>query len=184
LLSGDLDMTKDLYKMHEKTLFPGDETSHSFANNKYRRHMLSFPMYPFRTLCPRDAYNMNILKGGNSEFDQTSPLLPANTQLNIKFTRRPAAHLLSYMLPTNLNLNLGASHNALTQTERNNALNFTVTTPVDTQYTITGIAINIQNMYLQVSKIFYIKILKYLKLKIFEIVQYLKLKLKYLKFKY
>jgi hypothetical protein len=88
------------------------------------------------------------------------------------------------MLPTNLNLNLGASHNALTQTERNNALNFTVTTPVDTQYTITGIAINIQNMYLQVSKIFYIKILKYLKLKIFEIVQYLKLKLKYLKFKY
>jgi len=97
---------------------------------------------------------MNILKGGNSEFDQTSPLLPANTQLNIKFTRRPAAHLLSYMLPTNLNLNLGASHNALTQTERNNALNFTVTTPVETQYTITGIAINIQNMYLQVSKIF------------------------------
>ncbi len=93
-------------------------------------------------------------------------------------------HLLSYMLPTNLNLNLGASHNALTQTERNNALNFTVTTPVETQYTITGIAINIQNMYLQVSKIFYIKILKYLKLKIFEIVQYLKLKLKYLKFKY
>jgi len=157
-------MTKDLYKMHEKTLFPGDETSHSFANNKYRRHMLSFPMYPFRTLCPRDAYNMNILKGGNSEFDQTSPLLPANTQLNIKFTRRPAAHLLSYMLPTNLNLNLGASHNALTQTERNNALNFTVTTPVDTQYTITGIAINIQNMYLQVSKIFYIK-----NIKIFEI---------------
>ena len=115
------------------------------------------------------------------------------TQLNIKFTRRPAAHLLSYMLPTNLNLNLGASHNALTQLERNAALNFTVTTPaaggrnaasVDTQYTITGIAINIQNMYLQVSKIFYIKILKYLKLKIFEIVQYLKLKLKYLKFKY
>jgi len=164
LLSGDLDMTKDLYKMHEKTLFPGDETSHSFANNKYRRHMLSFPMYPFRALCPRDAYNMNILKGGNSEFDQTSPLLPANTQLNIKFTRRPAAHLLSYMLPTNLNLNLGASHNALTQTERNNALNFTVTTPVETQYTITGIAINIQNMYLQVSKIFYIK-----NIKIFEI---------------
>ncbi len=132
--------------------------------------MLSFPMYPCRTLCPRDAYNMNILKGGNSEFDQTSPLLPANTQLNIKFTRRPAAHLLSYMLPTNLNLNLGASHNALTQTERNNALNFTTpaeggrnAAAVDTQYTITGIAINIQNMYLQVSKIFYIKI------KIFEI---------------
>jgi hypothetical protein len=165
-------MSKELFNMHEKTLFPGDETetSHVFNNNKYRRHLLSFPMYPFRTLCPRDAYNMNILKGGNSEFDQTSPLLPANTQLNIKFTRRPAAHLLSYMLPTNLNLNLGASHNALTQLERNAALNFTLTTPatgrnaapVDTQYTITGIAINIQNMYLQVSKILNnIKILKY-----------------------
>jgi hypothetical protein len=153
LLSGDLQMTKDLFNMHEKTLFPGDETSHVFNNDKYRRHLLSFPMYPFRTLCPRDAYNMNILKGGNSEFDQTSPLLPANTQLNIKFTRRPTAHLLSYMLRTNLNLNLGASHNALTQLERNAALNFTLATPADTQCTITGITINIQNMYLQVSKI-------------------------------
>jgi hypothetical protein len=149
--------------MHEKTLFPGDETSHEFNNNKYRRHLLSFPMYPFRTLCPRDAYNMNMLKGGNSEFDQTSPLLPANTQLNIKFTRRPAANLLNYMLPTNLNLNLGASHNALTQVERTGALNFMLTTPaagrnaapVVTQYTITGIAINIQNMYLQVSELKY-----------------------------
>jgi hypothetical protein len=148
---------KTLANMHENTLFPGSATAHTLDENKYRRHLLSFPMYPFRTLSPRDAH---ILLGSNSsEFDQTSPLFPANTQLNIKFTRRPAANLLNYMLPTNLNLDLGAANNSLDQDQRNNALTFSLTTPaaveddppVVTQYTITGIAINIQNMYLQVS---------------------------------
>ena len=157
LLSGDLLVPDTLANMHKNTLFPGDATAHQFNNNKYRRHMLSFPMYPFRTLCPRDAHNM--LRGGNNvEFDQTSPLFPANTQLNIKFTRRAAANLLNYMLPTNLNLDLGAANNSLTQGQRDGALNFSVIAPavgnaepVVTQYIITGIAINLQNMYLQVS---------------------------------
>jgi len=141
--------------MHEKTLFPGSATAHEYVNTKYRRHLLSFPMYPFRTLCPRDAHYM---LGDNSDFDQTSPLFPANTQLNIKFTRRPVANLLNYMLPTNLNLDRGAASESLTVDERAAALNFTVTAPavgnaapVVTQYSITGIAINVQNMYLQVS---------------------------------
>jgi hypothetical protein len=156
LLSGDLLVPKTLASMHKNTLFPGDATAHQFNNNKYRRHLLSFPMYPFRTLCPRDAHNM--LRGGNIEFDQTSPLFPANTQLNIKFTRRPVANLLNYMLPTNLNLDLGAANNSLTQDQRDAALNFSVIAPavanaqpVVTQYVITGIAINLQNIYLQVS---------------------------------
>ena len=141
--------------MHEKTLFPGSATAHQYVNTKYRRHLLSFPMYPFRTLCPRDAHYM---LGDNSDFDQTSPLFPANTQLNIKFTRRPVANLLNYMLPTNLNLDRGAASESLTVDQRAAALNFTVTAPavgnaapVVTQYSITGIAINVQNMYLQVS---------------------------------
>jgi hypothetical protein len=146
---------KTLANMHEKTLFPGSATAHEYVNTKYRRHLLSFPMYPFRTLCPRDAHYM---LGDNSDFDQTSPLFPANTQLNIKFTRRPVANLLNYMLPTNLNLDRGAASESLTVDERAAALNFTVTAPavgnaapVVTQYSITGIAINVQNMYLQVS---------------------------------
>ena len=141
--------------MHEKTLFPGSATAHAYVNTKYRRHLLSFPMYPFQTLCPRDAHYM---LGDNSDLDQTSPLFPANTQLNIKFTRRPVANLLNYMLPTNLNLDRGAASESLTVDERAAALNFTVTAPavgdaepVVTQYSITGIAINVQNMYLQVS---------------------------------
>jgi hypothetical protein len=97
---------KTLANMHEKTLFPGSATAHEYVNTKYRRHLLSFPMYPFRTLCPRDAHYM---LGDNSDLDQTSPLFPANTQLNIKFMRRPVASMLNYMLPTNLNLNLGAA---------------------------------------------------------------------------
>ncbi len=144
---------KTLANMHEKTLFPGSATAHEYVNTRYRRHLLSFPMYPFRTLCPRDAQYM---LGDNSDFDQTSPLFPANTQLNIKFTRRPVASLLNYMLPTNLNLNRGAASNSLTQDERNNALDFTVSTVnadggvVNTEYRITGITINVQDMYLQV----------------------------------
>jgi hypothetical protein len=146
---------KTLANMHEKTLFPGSATAHEYVNTKYRRHLLSFLMYPFRTLCPRDAHYM---LGDNSDFDQTSPLFPANTQLNIKFTRRPVANLLNYMLPTNLNLDRGAASESLTVDQRAAALNFTVTAPavgnaapVVTQYSITGIAINVQNMYLQVS---------------------------------
>ena len=60
------------------------------------------------------------------------------------------------MLPTNLNLNRGAASNSLTQDERNNALDFTVSTVnadggvVNTEYRITGITINVQDMYLQV----------------------------------
>ena len=140
--------------MHENTLFPGSATAHTYDANTYRRHLLSFPMYPFRTLCPRDAQS---LLGDNSEFDQTSPIFPGNTQLNIKFTRRPAANLLNYMLPTNLNLDLGASHNQLTVDQRNGALNFTVSTigaanaVLLTQHSITNITINIRDMYLQVS---------------------------------
>jgi hypothetical protein len=153
LLSGDLLVSKKLANMHAETLFPGSATEdHTFAENKYRRHLLSFPMYPFRTLCPRDAQRLM----GNSDFDQTSPIFPANTQLNIKFSRRPVANLLNYMLPTNLNLNRGAASNSLTQDERNNALDFTVSTVnadggvVNTEYRITGITINVQDMYLQV----------------------------------
>jgi hypothetical protein len=146
---------KTLANMHENTLFPGDATAHQYVNTKYRRHLLSFPMYPFRTLCPRDAHYM---LGDNGDFDQTSPLFPANTQLNLKFTRRPAANLLNYMLPTNLNLDLGAVSETLTVGQRADALNFSVinppvgdAAPVVTQYNITGIVINVQNMYLQVS---------------------------------
>jgi hypothetical protein len=62
LLSGDLLVPKTLANMHENTLFPGSADAYVFNNNKYRRHLLQFPMYPFRTLCPRDAHHM--LGGG------------------------------------------------------------------------------------------------------------------------
>ena len=159
LLSGDLMVPKTLSQMHAKTLFPGDNTAHQYVATTYRRHLLSFPMYPFRTLCPRDAHHMLLGSSGssNNKFDLNAPIFPANTQINIKFTRRPVAELLSYVLPTNLNLDLGASSNVLTEDQRAGALNFSVTAApvgnaaaVVTQYTITGIAVNIQDMYLQV----------------------------------
>jgi hypothetical protein len=147
---------KTLANRHENTLFPGSADAHVYDNTKYRCHLLQFPMYPFRTLCP--GMLITCWGGGNNEFDQTSSLFLANTQLNIIFTRRPATNLLNYMLPTNLNLDLGAADNSLTQDQRNTALNFSVTAPpvsdattVVTQYTITGIVINLQNMCLQVS---------------------------------
>jgi hypothetical protein len=154
LLSGDMLVPKTLANMHETTLFPGSATAHTYNANTFRRHRLSFPQYPFRTLCPRDAQRLL----GRHEFDQTSPMFPAHTQINFKFKRRAVATLLNYMLPTNLNLDLGASNAELNVGQRETALNFTVMRPpvgnaaaVNDQYAINGVEVVIQDMYLQVS---------------------------------
>lgn len=154
LLSGDMLVPKTLANMHETTLFPGSATAHVYNANTFRRHRLSFPQYPFRTLCPRDAQRLL----GRHEFDQTSPMFPAHTQINFKFKRRAVATLLNYMLPTNLNLDLGASNAELNVGQRETALNFTVMRPpvgnaaaVNDQYAINGVEVVIQDMYLQVS---------------------------------
>jgi len=64
-----------------------------------KRHYMQFPFYPFRTLNTRDLASL----GPVNEFDTSSPIFPAHTQLNIVFKRRATESLLSYMLPYNLN---------------------------------------------------------------------------------
>jgi hypothetical protein len=159
LLSGELKNRTTLQKMHEKTLFPaGGEAPHTYNPTTYRRHQLSFPMYPFRTLCPRDAQEMLGNSSRINEFDQTSPMFPANTKINIKFTRRANDTLINYMLPTNLNLETGPASNSNTAVLRTAATAFTTSVRgadpagniVNTVHAINSVTVNIQAMYLQV----------------------------------
>lgn len=157
LLSGQLKNGTALQKMHEKTLFPaGGDNPHAYEATTYRRHQLSFPMYPFRTLCPRDAQEMLGNSSRINEFDQTSPMFPANTQINIKFTRRANDTLINYMLPTNLSLERGPASNSNTPVQRTAATTFTTSARgendaiVLTAHAINSVTVNIQAMYLQV----------------------------------
>lgn len=150
---------KTLANMHQNTLFPGSPANaHVYADTTFRRHYLSFPQYPFRTLCPREAHR--LLGAKYREFDATSPIFPAHTLLNIKFKRRAVAKLINYMLPTNLNFNLGSRFAILDEQQRNNGLEFTVrgvgpapaNAPTTTNYRITDVKVVINDMYLQVGR--------------------------------
>jgi hypothetical protein len=142
----------------QKELFPGSKTDPTSWTTlaQYKRYYLAFPFYPFRTLCPRDLASF-----GDNEFERASPVFPANTQINIGFQRRPNANIINYMLPCNLNTERGSVSDSLTADERRNALSFTVRTinaagaVENTNYEILSMEINIQDMYLQVSEIFY-----------------------------
>jgi hypothetical protein len=159
-LSGDL---KDLTKVAERTqthLFPGVMNDRPWEDvQQFKRYQLSFPFYPFRTLCPRELANLKITQ--KHEFDSSSPIIPANTQINIVFNRRNQEKLINYILPFNLNMALGTSNIQLTDDERQQALTFSVLTPpaagaaagaVATRqnYVISQVAIVIKDMYLQV----------------------------------
>jgi hypothetical protein len=155
LLSGDLapiNLTS-IPETKQKIYFPEVEKDKLWERPDHvKRYYLNFPFYPFRTLCPRD---MKLSLKSNQEFDPTSPLFPANTQLNIVFTKRKENNFLSYMLPFQLDSTLGSSTNTLTAIERAAATTFRVTTvnPVaSADYQITRVDISIKDMYLQVHK--------------------------------
>jgi hypothetical protein len=121
----------------------------------FKHHYLSFPFYPFRTLAPRDLIGLKLNKTQH-EFDSSSPIIPANTQINCVFTRRNIKKLINYLLPFNLDMELGTSLNQLTAEKRKTALTFTTFTPVAGaqptrhSYVISDVSIVINDMYLQV----------------------------------
>lgn len=137
-----------------------------------KRYYLNFPMYPFRTLCPRD---MTMLHAKPNEFDGSSPLFPAHTQINFLFRKRKSTNFLNFMLPLTLAPQLGSTANVLTQEEKDAACRFTIRTPgvagrpavaaadgvaavaavaaipaTVTRYIINRVTINVNDMYLQV----------------------------------
>jgi hypothetical protein len=164
-LSGDL---KDLTKVAENTqtnLFPGQSKDRPWEDvDRYKRYHLSFPFYPFRTLCPREMNSLKLTQ--KHEFDPSSPIIPANTQVNFVFSRRDTAKLINYMLPFNLNMEMGPFSATLSQDQRKEATTFTVITPpaagaaadaeaTRTSYVISKVEINIKDMYLQVHYLYY-----------------------------
>ena len=120
---------------------------------------MSFPFYPFRTLCPRDLASLKI-NSHQHEFDSSSPVVPANTQINFMFTKRNKDKLLNYLLPYNLNMELGTSANQLSDEDRKLALTFSRLEPAAAgvagagvtrkSYVIKDVEIVINTMYLQV----------------------------------
>lgn len=155
LLSGDLN-TRDFPDLHkkQKSLFPETVVDEPWTHADWvKRFQLKFPFYPFRTLCPRDV-SMTSLK--TNEFDTTSPMFPANTQINFVFQRRKKTNFLHYMLPLQLDPNLGTNKTNLSDDEYRALRTFTVpgatrADPVVT-YNISRVDINVRDMYLQVSK--------------------------------
>jgi len=144
-------------KNHQSRLFPGVAKDSPWENvTTFKRHYLSFPFYPFRTLAPRDLIGLK-LNGNKHEFDSSSPIIPANTQINCVFTRRNIKKLINYLLPFNLDMELGTSVNQLTAEKRKTSLTFTTFTPVAGaqpirhSYVISDVSIVINDMYLQVN---------------------------------
>jgi len=142
---------KKMSSIHDENILVSDkgnaQNGYVYNAASFRRYYASFPCYPFRTLCPRDADQML----GGSVFDQNSPVIPAHTQINAKFTRRPAEQLLNWMLPSNLDYDLGSRARGLDDGQRRSALNFTaLANIVNTQYQITGMEVVIRDLYLQV----------------------------------
>jgi hypothetical protein len=181
ITSGLMLNPKTITKVHT-TLFPlqnDGEEPWLHNENCYKRHFLSFPQFPFRTLHPR---NVNTYFQNDQTFNSSSPIFPANTQINIIYKRRGLKNLLNYLLPTNLNYLYGSQKSTLSVEERQTGLSYTVTqpaaapaapaaganaaaieayeaavavaaaaAPVSTEWEITNVDININDLYLQVN---------------------------------
>jgi len=155
LLSGTLTKVGDVAAKHQTVYFPEDKSTQPWlAVTQVKRYRLSFPFYPFRTLCPRELAMAKMLP---SSFDAASPLFPAHTQLNITLKRRTDRNFLNFMLPENLVVTAGNTVGTLTAAERATATEFTVTDAagVGTDYRIKSVAVNLSSAYLQVLRIKY-----------------------------
>lgn len=182
ITSGVMQNPKKLTEIHT-ALFPtvnDDDEPWLHNENCFKRHYLSFPQFPFRTLNPR---SVNTYFPNDQSFNSSSPIFPANTQMNIIFKRRKLKSLINYLLPTNLNYLYGSQKNTLSAGERLTALSYTITTqpaipdqpaadandaavqayqvavlqalvraPTQTEWEISDVEININDIYLQVKK--------------------------------
>jgi hypothetical protein len=161
-LSGDLKVLTKVAESTQRRLFPEQEVETPWEDVlRFKRFLLSFPFYPLRTLCPRELLNSKITQ--KHEFDPSSPIIPANTQINLVFTRRNPAKLINYIVPCNLNPELGSTQATLSAENRKNALTFSLllpppagavagTAPTRHNYVISQVAVVLNDLYLQVGQ--------------------------------
>ncbi len=86
-----------------------------------KRYNLTFPFYPFRTLAQRD---MHLFRQSGCQFEPSSPLFPAHTQINLTFKRRDKKDLLDFMVPEKLDPLKGSKGGTISTTDRNGSLGF------------------------------------------------------------
>jgi hypothetical protein len=188
-------LVDNIAKEYQKNLFPGKQADTPWRDTeRYKRHHLAFPFFPFRTLHPRELNTMDI-SGASETIDKNSPLFPGNTQINLSFHRRQQNTLINFIYPYNLNTELGSQANTLDQGQRDEALTFKVPNPAagaaavpvlnvfdedgneiapaqqpqppaTINSTIVNVTVNIRSIYLQVLKIF-VKISKDIIIKMF-----------------
>jgi hypothetical protein len=115
------------------------------APETVKRFRLSFPMFPFRGLSPREAWLAKAGGGGDVFF-------PAHTQIHLSLKRRdPDADFSFFCLPHNLDVVDGAVNAGLDAAKLKNARTFTLTEAgVDTQCEIKKITVTLKEMHLQV----------------------------------
>lgn len=134
-------------------------------NDTIKRYYLNFPLYPFRTLNPRELNILATTQSGATsvasklfDFDCTSPIFPAHTQMNLVFKKRKPTNFLSSMLLSQLDAAKGNNSETLTDNEKAEASSFTVVTmgpPIARdKFVITKVEIQVQDLYLQVRVIF------------------------------
>jgi hypothetical protein len=131
------------------TYFPETDADQTWLEpDRVKRYHLNFPFYPFRTLCPRD---MQFAFKAIHEFDPTSPIFPANTQINFVFQKRKNRNFLLNMLSYNLPSNLGSTANVLTAAQQTAATQFPLRVGnAEVNHVISRVDISIRDMYLQV----------------------------------
>ncbi len=156
LLSGHLSNLGEIALEHQGFLFPDEPTDNPHEKiTRIKRYPIALPMYPFRTLCPRELALQKLTPG---EFDVASPLLPGNTQLNITLQRRKnVTNWRPYLLPKNLNVNSGSVAAQLEQGQWDTATRFTVPAPTKDDadavvtYDVVSVAVVISDIYLEVN---------------------------------
>lgn len=149
-MSGELVNLKNVPSQKQKCLFPQSDANRPYAEpDQLHRYYMSMPFYPFRTLCPRDLSSFPITR--NNELTSSSPIFPANTQIDITFKKRNVTNFLDFMLPFNLNPKFGSAQEGITTAERYDALKFRVGVGAGARtYRIRHVDIVLNNLYLPV----------------------------------
>ena len=150
LLSGDYTDITRLQDTKYKALFGGTQQD----AGQFKRYYLNMPFFPFRTLCPRDLSKFHLTR--SNEFNASSPIYPAHTQIDVTFKKRNLNNLINYMLPYNLPGDLGTNATQLTAAQRRTATSFNLEdandAAVQNAYDITAVNVVLNDLYLPVMK--------------------------------
>ena len=149
LLSGKLQDLTGVLPLQRAVYFPEDAKESPWIDaTAVKRYNLTFPFYPFRTLAPRD---MHLFRQSGGQFEPSSPLFPAHTQINLTFKRRDKKDLLDFMVPEKLDPLKGSKGGTMTVSDRNESLKFGGPTLSPTvPHTARSVTVKLNDAYLVV----------------------------------